>query len=61
MKTLKDGEKIGFIYYDNNSQVLKYLQDHYSGKFEKFYGSSAQGMEGRYYIADFTGSNYSQA
>ena len=49
-------EKIGFIYFDDNSPALKILERKYAGKYEKFKGTSAQGLEGQYYIIDFHGS-----
>lgn len=49
-------EKIGFIYFDDDSHALKILERKYAGKYEKFKGTSAQGLEGQYYIIDFHGS-----
>ena len=49
-------EKIGFIYFSDDSHALKILERKYAGKYEKFKGTSAQGLEGQYYIIDFHGS-----
>lgn len=54
--TLQEGEKIGYIYYDEESPVLKLLETKYSDKFVKFKGTSAQGREGQYYLVDFYGN-----
>lgn len=52
LKTLKEGEKIGFIYYDDNSQNYKDIIRDYGDKIEPFKGTAAQGFEGQYYIID---------
>lgn len=56
VSTLKDKEKIGLIYNDPNSEVLKLVNQKYKDKFKLFYGTSAQGLEGQYYIVDFQGN-----
>lgn len=33
------------------------MNEKYNGRFEAFRGTAAQGLEGRFYIADFTGSD----
>ena len=50
---LADGEKVGYIYNDTNSDMYKYLTTHYADKIEMYPGTSAQGSEGKYYIVDF--------
>lgn len=54
--TLQENEKIGYIYYDEESPVLKLLETKYFDKFVKFKGTSAQGREGQYYLVDFYGN-----
>jgi hypothetical protein len=44
--TLQENEKIGYIYYDEDSPVLKLLETKCADKFVKFKGTSAQGREG---------------
>lgn len=58
MSLLSDGEKVNFIYYNDNSDVYKYLMGKYSDKVNLLLGNAAQGSEGRFYIADmnFTGN-----
>jgi len=41
VSTLKDKEKIGLIYNDPNSEVLKLVNQKYKDKFKLFYGTSA--------------------
>lgn len=51
--TLKDGEKVGFIYDNENSKLYQLLQtDKYKDKVEFKKGSSALGLESRYYIIE---------
>lgn len=50
-------EKVGLIYFNDDSKALKILERKYAGKYEKFKDTSAQGLEGQYYIIDFHGSN----
>lgn len=53
ISTLKDGEKIGYIYSDINSPIYKELsQDKYSKFIELKQGGVAQGSEGQYYIIE---------
>lgn len=52
--TLKEGEKIGYIFNDKNSKLYDALSKR--NDIELFEGGSAQGLEGRYYIIDL---NYS--
>lgn len=54
---LVDGEKVGYIYNDTNSDMYKYLTTHYADKIEMYPGTSAQGSEGKYYIVDFNIDN----
>lgn len=56
ISTLKEGEKIGYIYYDDLSPICKQLSsDKYSKYIDFKKGGSAHGLEGQYYIieADF--------
>lgn len=53
ISTLKDGEKIGYIYSDKNSDIYKELSsDKYSRYIDFKKGGTAQGLEGRYYIIE---------
>lgn len=52
IETLEDGQKIGYIYHDENSALYKLLTTKYADKIEKFKDSDAQGLEGQYYIVD---------
>ena len=54
---LADGEKVGYIYNDTNSDMYKYLTTHYADKIEMYPGTSALGSEGKYYIVDFNIDN----
>lgn len=47
-------EKIGLIYYDQDSPIVDLITKNYADKFELFQGSSAQGLEGQYYVVDTT-------
>lgn len=51
--TLQDGEKIGYIYNDTNSEIYKALMNNpkYKDHIQEYYGS-AQGLEGRYWISE---------
>lgn len=60
MSLLNKDEKVGFIYYDINSPIYQYLTTKYVDRFEPYKGTAAQGTEGRFYIADFYGSNSSK-
>lgn len=48
--TLKEGEKIGYIFSNKNSKLYQELEKR--PYIELFEGDSAQGLEGRYYIVD---------
>lgn len=53
IKTLNDGEKIGYIYTDSTSPIYALLSsDEYSNFIDLKEGGSAQGLEGRYYIIE---------
>lgn len=53
IKTLKDGQKIGYIFNNKNSPIYEMLsQDEYKDYIDFKFGSTAQGQEGRYYIVD---------
>lgn len=46
-------EKIGFIYnLHNPSPLLKIIQDNYAEHFTSYPNTSAQGLEGQYYVVD---------
>jgi hypothetical protein len=51
---LKDGEKIGFIYYSDTSELYKLLMSDSSiaNYIEKHQGNSAQGKEGKFWIVE---------
>jgi len=51
---LKDGEKIGFIYYSDTSELYKLLMSDSSiaNYIEKYQGNSAQGKEGKFWIVE---------
>ena len=52
-KTLKDGQKIGYIRpKGQESKLYEYLTKHYKDLIENKEGSSAQGLEGQYYIVE---------
>ena len=51
--TLKDGQKIGYIRpKGQESKLYEYLTTHYKDLIENKEGSSAQGLEGQYYIVE---------
>ena len=53
IKTLKKGEKIGYIFDDINSPIYKLLtSDEYSSFIDTKSVNSAQGLEGQYYIIE---------
>lgn len=54
----ENGEKskISLIYYNIDSPVVKELTSKYPDIFDLKFGSSAQGLEGQYYVVDLTGS-----
>lgn len=52
ISTLNNGEKIGYIYNDENSALYKLLTTKYADKIVKYKDSDAQGLEGQYYIVD---------
>ena len=53
IKTLKEGEKIGYIYNDRSSPIYSELaSDKYSQYIDFKKGGKAQGLEGRYYIIE---------
>lgn len=47
--------KIGLIYYDEDSELVKLIDAKYADKFDKKKGTAAQGLEGQYYIIDTEG------
>lgn len=51
--TLKEGQKIGYIYTDKTSPIYAALsQDQYKNFIDFREGGSAQGLEGQYYIIE---------
>lgn len=53
IKNLKEGEKIGYIWHSKDTQLYKILNsDKYKDYINFFYGGSAQGLEGNYYIIE---------
>lgn len=60
INTLKEGEKIGFIFDDETSTIYtELIKDKYKDKIEFFdvHKSSAQGLEAQYYIIDMNSKN----
>ena len=49
---LNDGEKIGYIYSDKNSEIYKYLNENYPDKVDFKPNRSSMGFESRYYIIE---------
>ena len=51
---LKDGEKIGYVYYDTKSPIYQAItsQPKYSDHIDLYKGNSAQGFEGKYWIIE---------
>ena len=59
INTLKEGEKIGYIYTDVSSPIYKLLSsDGYSNFIDFKEGGAAQGLEGRYYIIEVSPNEY---
>ena len=53
VSSMKPGEKIGFIYYDTDTEIYKLLSNAtYKDKIDFKQGNSSQGLESRYYIID---------
>lgn len=52
VKTLKEGEKIGYVYTDNSSELYKLLTTEFADYIIKYKGTSAQGLEGQYFIIE---------
>lgn len=53
IETLKDGQKIGYIYTNKSSAIYQALsQDQYKNFIDFREGGSAQGLEGQYYIIE---------
>lgn len=53
INTLKEGQKIGYIYTDKNSPIYAALsKDEYKNFIDFREGGSAQGLEGQYYIIE---------
>ena len=52
ISTLNDGEKINYIYDDQDSELYKYLMSKYSDKINSVAAKAAQSQEGQYYIVD---------
>lgn len=60
IKTLKPGEKIGYIYSDPNSKLFKLITSTstYNDNVEYFTESEAQGREAQYYIVESDRNDY---
>lgn len=56
---LQQDEKIGFLYIDENSELVKKLENEFGNLLDKKSVSSAQGLENNYYIIDFNIGNTS--
>lgn len=52
VKTLKEGEKIGYVYTDSSSELYKLLTTEFADYIIKYKGTSAQGLEGQYFIIE---------
>lgn len=53
LSTLNPEEKIGFIYYDTDTEIYKLLSNAtYKDRIDFKQGNSSQGLEGKYYIID---------
>lgn len=50
---LQNNEKIGFLYIDEDSELVKKLENEFGDLLDKKSVSSAQGLENNYYIIDF--------
>ena len=51
---LKKDEKIGYVYYNTNSEIYKAInsQPKYKDHIDFYKGNSAQGLEGKYWIIE---------
>lgn len=60
VSTLKDGEKIGYIYEGEEPEILKALEElpEFKDKIIRYKGTSSSGVEGQYFIFDATSSNF---
>lgn len=58
VSTLKDGEKIGYIYEEEEPEILKKLEELFGNKFIRYKGTSSSGVEGQYFIFDATSDNF---
>lgn len=62
ISTLKEGEKIGYIYYSTDTPVYKTLfESTYKDKIDWHEGDSAQGLEGQYYVIEVNPKENSSA
>lgn len=52
IKSLKEGEKINYIYDNIDSEMYKYLHENYADKINEISTKAAQSQEGQYYIVD---------
>lgn len=53
ISSMNPDEKIGFIYYDTNTEIYKLLSSAtYKDRIDFKQGNSSQGLEGKYYIID---------
>lgn len=60
VSTLKDGEKIGYIYEGEEPEILNELEKlpEFQNKIIRYKGTSSSGVEGQYFIFDATSSNF---
>lgn len=60
VSTLKDGEKIGYIYEGEEPEILKALEElpEFKDKIIRYKGTSSSGVEGQYFIFDATSDNF---
>jgi hypothetical protein len=57
LKSLEDGEMLGFIFNDKDSEIYKYMHDinesgAYKGRIDFKEGSTSQGEERNFYVVD---------
>ena len=57
ISTLSPGEKIGFVYDPDNSDLYDLIKNNYSEYVEFLPGTTSQGKEGQYYIIEINESN----
>jgi hypothetical protein len=50
--TLAEGEKIGYIYDNENTPLYKLINEKFKDKVNLYKGTDAQGLESQYYIIE---------